>query len=337
MREYRLMEQALGLFGLDLRGRKVLTEAASNAFLWTPLLAALAGAEVVAVAGESRHATMRQVIDETSRHARALGLAERIDIRAGRTSGLGAGAEIVTNLGFVRPIDADVVGKMEPDGIVCLMWEPWEFRPGEIDLDACARRGIAVLGTNERDPRLRTFSYVGLTVIKLLLERGVEVLGSQVLLLGSGPFVEETARQLRLLGASVHERLEDCPDTPDCAVCLEHSAHDQCLVGEGGLLDLGRCEGRRIPLILHVCGKVDMRHVEAHGGTCIPALPARCGYMSFSTAYVGPKPVIDLHAAGLRIGQAWLERDTAVLDALALPLPQYPCLPAAEYSGRRPG
>ena len=44
MREYRLIEQAINTFNLNLKGKIVYSEAASHEFLWTPIIAALANA-----------------------------------------------------------------------------------------------------------------------------------------------------------------------------------------------------------------------------------------------------------------------------------------------------
>ncbi len=327
MREYRLVEKAIHTFGLDLTDRHVLTEAASNAFIWTPLVAALAGAKVTAITDSSHHSSVDQVVKKTQHLARTLGVANRIDIRVKRTPDIGTGADIITNLGFVRPINENIIRNMNSGGVICLMWEPWEFRKEDIDVDACRRHGIAVLGTNEHDPRLNTYAYVGLMVLKLLLEQNIELLGSTVLLLGHGPFTTHTARQLRLMGTIVYESPDECPRDVDCVVCLEHQAHDFCLVGKNGLLDLSRLAGHT-PLIIHICGNIDAAHITEHGCRCVPSVPAPCGHMSFTTAHVGPKPVINLHTAGLRIGQAWLEHDATILEELALPLPHYNCIPA---------
>ena len=320
MREYQLMFNTLKKFGLDLTGRTVFTEAASNAFLWTPIMAALAGAEqVFAVSGSSKYGSFEEICNETMRHARNLNVEDRIVITRDKDQRQIAQADIVTNLGFVRPLDKQFVDSLNPGAVICLMWEPWEFRSGEIDLAACDRRGIPVLGTNERDPRLQTYRYVAMTVIKLLLEHEIEIFDTDLLILGSGHFVGLTAHALTGLGARVYLDETDLPGPPDCVVCLEHHNHD-CLIGDDGVFRLADCDG--LPLILHICGNVDSDCVKKHGSRLVPPIPATCGFMSFTTGHVGPKPVIDLHAAGLKVGQAWLEQDKNELARLAKSLPK---------------
>jgi hypothetical protein len=59
------------------------------------------------------------------------------------------------------------------------------------------------------------------------------------------------------------------------------------------------------------------------------------GYMTVATDYLGPRPVIDLHAAGLKVGEA-LSRgmrafgDTAKARDFAMS-----CSPAMDFDGER--
>ena len=73
--------------------------------------------------------------------------------------------DILTNTGFLRPINKKLIKALTPKCVIPLMWEPWEFRPEEIDIDACVERGIKVYGTNEADPRLKTMDYIGWIVL----------------------------------------------------------------------------------------------------------------------------------------------------------------------------
>jgi hypothetical protein len=67
------------------------------------------------------------------------------------------------------------------------MWEGWEFRSEDLDLLACQRRGIPVVGTNEAHPALRIFDYLGMVVVKLIYEVEIEVMRSSIGLIASNP------------------------------------------------------------------------------------------------------------------------------------------------------
>ena len=68
------------------------------------------------------------------------------------------------------------------------MWEPWEFRDGEVDLTALRNRGVPIIATAETHPDVRTLDYLGPTIARLLLDSGIEVIRSHLLVLGSDPF-----------------------------------------------------------------------------------------------------------------------------------------------------
>jgi hypothetical protein len=321
MREYFLIKDSIKNFNLNLKNRVVYTEAASNSFLWTPLLAACAGAKkVYAVTADSVYAKAEAVASETKKHAAELGVLDQIEIVFSKNNDQLNEADVITNLGFVRPIDKQMVAQLKPESVILLMWEPWEFRDDDIDIHACRQRNIPLIGTNERDPRLLTFTYVALTVLKLLLENNIEIHGSDILLLGAGHFIKDTVSCLSNNGARV-QVLSTCGEKItnhfDAVICLEHENHSLCLLGENGVIgaDIDR---KQIELIIHICGKVDPVFIKRKAWRCVPKTPAKPGRMSFTTGYVGPKPVIDLHAAGLRVGQAFLEDDKKTLMELGV-------------------
>src|SRR3954452_4005059 len=107
-----LIRRAGAEMGLALPGASVLTEAATGAYVVTPVLAALGGASrVSAVTRPTSHGSVEQVVDQTMTLAGMLGVADRINIHSdGVTKELVESANIVTNSGHVRPIDDRIVG-----------------------------------------------------------------------------------------------------------------------------------------------------------------------------------------------------------------------------------
>ncbi len=136
MRELRLAREAVRRFALDLTPYTVFTECATGHFAWTAALALLAGApRVLALARGTRFGSAAAAAEATRAAAEAVGGADRLHVvhdhaRIGE-------ADIVTNTGAVRPLDAAVVARMRPGAVVPLMWETWEFRPSDLDLPAC--------------------------------------------------------------------------------------------------------------------------------------------------------------------------------------------------------
>lgn len=184
-----------------------------------------------------------------------------------------------------------------------------------MDLVECKNLGIPVLGTNEHHRDLRIFEYLGVVALKLLLEVGMEIFRSHVVVVGSGEFAHQvvatliaakarvtllsTGRKGRLRTLKARQAFRDA----DAVVVVEHY-NNRALIGQGG--EIGADElfslNPRIA-ITHICGGVDRESLSAVGINCHPSRFAVPGYMSVSTDYLGPRPVIDLHTAGLKIGE----------------------------------
>lgn len=313
-RRERLVRKAVQAFNLELHPFCVLTEAATGHFMLTPLIAAIGGARMVyALARDSKYGSAAQVAHATRALAHDWGVASHVQVLEHRDDPRLEEADIVTNLGAVRPIDAALLDRLSPRVAVALMWETWEFRAQDLDLDLCRRRGIPVLGTDEGHADLRIFGYLPQVAIRLLHELGIEVFRSTVAVVGSGPFADETCRGLAAAGAVPTPisplLLREAPSrvtlaSADAILFVEHHER-RVLVGDGGVLAADELhEINPAAVVAHICGGVNERDLDRVGLRHAPAAFAPPGFMSVSTAYVGPRPVIDLHAAGLRVGQA---------------------------------
>ncbi len=128
------------------------------------------------------------MIDQTREIASVARAPGSIEIVTELNHSIIAQADVVTNSGHVRPINRDMIALLKPTAVVPLMYESWEFRETDVDLEACRDRGIAVAGTNERHPEIDVFSYLGIMAVKLLLDSGVAVYKSRVVLLCDNPF-----------------------------------------------------------------------------------------------------------------------------------------------------
>ena len=307
----RLVQEAVDRVALDLSGRVVVTEAATGPYVVTPVLAALAGAErVYAWTRATRYGSVHEVRAQTLALAVPLGVAERITIREGRPTGDLAEADVVTNSGHVRPIDAELVSALKPDAVVPLMFEAWEIQAGrfDLDLDGLRSRGIAVAGTNERHPSVDVFSYLGLMAVKALLDAGVPAHGTHLGLLCDSPFAEYIERGLRGAGArsvTVAGRVEELrpPHSLD-ALVVSLRPHG------GSVLDVAAVAAlaRRWPglQVVQYWGDLDREVLAAAGLPCWPATPPGPGHMAVLPSAVGPDPVVRLQAGGLKVAEILL-------------------------------
>jgi hypothetical protein len=353
-RTHSLAHRLIEHFDLDLTGLAVLTEAASGPYAATPLIAALAGADrVLARTRDSSWASRGDVREATMAAATAWGVAERVDVRFEPTVDLVAEADVITNSGFVRPIDAAVVARMKPTAVVSLMWETWEVRDSDLDLEACRARDILVLGTCESRPPCDLTGYSPFIAIKLLFELGLEGHENRVLLLGGQPTLGGAmAAQLPRLGIDVtwfaasgtdgahaYEELptfvEEHLSSFDALILAEH-ADRRLLLGNGGLLDPSRMAERHPGLRVGVIsGNVDADALRASRLPFAPTHIAPFGHMSYQASELGPLPVLKLYTAGLRVGEvmARARRDGASpAEAARLALADSP---AMDFEGER--
>ena len=320
-----LMHAAIDACALDLRGLAVLTEAATGAYVVTPVLAALAGAgHVHAVARATRHGSVEQVRAGTLALARLAGVAHRIEIAADKTPQALARADIVTNSGHVRPLDARTIGLMKPGAVIPLMYERWELREADLDLAAARARGIRVVGTNERHPAVDVFSYLGLMAAKLLMDAGVAVLHSRVLVLCDNPFEPYIARGLSAAGATVDStaRLDDARASAgyDAILVALQPGAQPVLSRDAIGLAAQRWPGAVVAVYW---GDVDRGLLREAGLPAWPAEAPGAGHMGILPSGIGPEPIVRLQAGSLKAAEALLRHgaDSAhAAHAFAQPL-----------------
>lgn len=290
---------------LNLEGLVVLTEAASGHYVYTPLVAAAAGAdEVIAVTRDSRYGSTTDVERRTMRLAKSLDVRDRIRVIEGRPSPEDIGlADIVTNLGFVRPIDEEFISHMKTTAAVPLMFETWEHREEDVDLQACRDRGIPVLGTNEAHPSLRVLDYVGDLCVQKLQEHGVDIDGAQVWVIAGNRFEEYIVDGLKSAGADVMKRPTRDGSEVDAVVVSSYPDPDPVFS------DTSPNSARHAAgaVVLQLTGRLARKKLKEAGATMIPENPPAFGHMAWTLAELGPDPVIKLHAGGLKVGEllAW--------------------------------
>jgi hypothetical protein len=304
----RLMGAAIKRCELDLNGFEVLTEAASGGYVVTPVLAAVAGAKYVfAVTKPSRHGTVDDIRDATMVLARSAGVEDKIEIVTKVTAEIVGAVDIVTNSGHVRPIDAAMIGRMKATAVVPLMYEAWELRASDVDIDACREHGIAVAGTNERHPAIDVFSYLGIMAVKLLLDAGVVIYGSRLLVVCDNPFAPYIVRCLRALGAEIEliERFDEVEglqrNGPLDALLLAVNPHQSPPLGFPEANQLAdRWPGT---VLAQFWGDVDRDEFGRASVPCWPIPGPAAGHMGILPSAVGAEPVVRLQAGGLKVAE----------------------------------
>ncbi|MFA4966589.1 MAG: hypothetical protein WC709_13290 [Thermoleophilia bacterium] len=316
----RLVRRAIERHRLDLTGLCVLTEAGGGHRRVTAVIAALAGADAVyAVGRDGPGADRRQAEEQTMYLAALAGVQDRVHPLTTRLQAPLGVVDIVTDLPGVRPIDESVVRIVAESAAVSLMRGVVHWRAAELDVATCRRRGIAVAGVDE--DAIDLHRYAPMQATWGLLQLGVEVVDATLLLAGDGPAYAKVARGLAQAGARV---LVAAPESAGRislygglkvgdglgeagargrlgeadAVVLCPARPDERTVAPGGWIDAGELAAAAPHLgVVSLSGELDRRGLQAAGLRCWP------GPTDPAPLDLLPQPLIDLYAAGFKVGE----------------------------------
>jgi hypothetical protein len=198
----RLVRREIELTHLDLTGLRVLTEASVGYRRVAPVVAALAGAdEVYAVGRDSVTASRKEAEEQTAYLAGLARVGARVKLLPTRLQAPLDTVDVVIDLPGVRPIDESIIRHVAGTAAVTLPRRAALWRPAEVDVATCRRRGVAVAGLDEEAVGLHRYSPPA--VLAALLDLGVEVAGSRIVVAGDGPAAAYVVQALSRLGASV--------------------------------------------------------------------------------------------------------------------------------------
>lgn len=321
-RTEKIVLDTIQKFNLKMNDFVVYTEAATNNYQFTPIICALTGAKkVFAVTRDSYYGKKETIANNTMKLAKKFKVENKISIVFEKKKEDISQADIITNSGFVRPINKQLVSWMKPIAVIPLMWETWELRSCELDLDECRKRGILVLGTNEHHEKLRLFRSNFFLICKLMFECGLGVYKDNLLLVGDSHINESLADYLvktsvdfkwitinsilsgrfKTHCVSKEEAVKEL-EKFDAIIVADHRC-DIELIGENGLLTPSIINQKNeFMCIIHIWGKIDKERLKQLNIKVHPDFNVPYGYMNVSPDYLGPKTTIELIIAGLHVG-----------------------------------
>jgi hypothetical protein len=308
----KLIEDAIMFNKLNLTDLVVFTEAASKNYVVTPIIAAMAGAaRVYAITSDSVYGKAKDVEEFTYNFAEFCDVRDKIKVIFEKKKEIISQANIITNLGFVRPIDKNFVEMMNEKAVLPYMCEAWEYREGDIDIKTCESKNIPVMATNENYSGLGVFTFCGNLCIKMLFELEIEVYKSKIVIVSNDKFGKVIGKHLRAIGADVYliENLKSemnrrYLEDSDALVVADYTNNDVFVGAEGAQITAKELVKRSRKIsVIQFAGDADIGELDKYN---IPYFPQkRIGKfrMGMTLAELGPKPVIDLHCAGLKVGE----------------------------------
>jgi hypothetical protein len=151
--------------------------------------------------------------------------------------------------------------------------------------------------------------YLGLAVKKLLFECGIEVFQSKIGIVGKGKFANTIKESLSKDEAVIFEienfskKEKNAISDFDALIIADYHTETN-YIGNNALIEPEELKKINTDIkIIHICGKVCEHDLLINELEYYPKIIAPLKHMSITTDFVGPKPLIDLHTAGLKVGE----------------------------------
>lgn len=331
--KYKL-EEAVNRLALNLKGKTVLTEAATGAYVVTPVLAALAGAKVYAFTKTTRYGTVEEVKKLTYDLLKQFSIDEnQLVIVDELTPEIISQADIITNSGHLRSLNAEKLQHAKKGVVIPLMYEAWEWRDGDLDLEFCKVNQINVGATNERHPDVDVFNYLGDMALKMIFDAGLCPYKNNFILLCNNDFGPFIAKVLSKVCANIGVCDKEENKTKYEGITIdwlgnfpEFKATEKYKNAEGIIFTAYPFENTWIgkndapisikklkeelanPFVLRYAGHIseeecknEIRFYPEH---------VHAGHMGILPSAIGFDPIIRLQSGGLKTGQLLLENET---------------------------
>ncbi len=315
------ISQIIDELKLDLREKTVLTEAATGAYAVTPVIAAAAGANVIAFTKDTKYGSTEDVIRETNEIISLFEKDLKIKIVNSLSPDILKDVDIITNSGHLRPINKNILEYVKNEAVVSYMYEAWEYRKEDLDLEFCNKKGIRVVATNERHPDIDVFNYLGELAVKLIHDAGKSLYRNKFIIISNNDFGYHIANTLvklcdKLGVVDVKKNKQKYPDKiewlgdfpefniPESfkdteAIIFTAYPFDNTWIQQNGIIPINVFEKIIDPLILRYAGHVDTDSLDKNNISYFPEF-VKSGHMGILLSEIGYDSIIRLQAGGLK-------------------------------------
>ena len=359
----KIIQNSIKKVNLDLSGLTILTEAATGHWIYTPFIAAFANASsIICKTRDSKYGTSKDIITNFLNISQFLGFQNKITVIDNLDSDLIQKADIVTNSGLVRPIEKNFINAMKKSGVISLMWEPWEFRESDIDLTACWKNGISILGVNETNDLLNCMDCAGDLIKRILEINNLSIKNKNVILVAenkSASYIIDTLQSSdvaslvcvsKIFGKELQKKGVDVissdlndplvePFLKKCDIIIIDSIPIKSKVIGGTGLKISKLKeiSPKVKIIVYF-GSVDYLELKNNGIECYPEQNPGDEHMGWTADLLGSKIIIELNTLGLKVGEILarfrsegLSARDAEIEALKSPL----CLDFSEEQRKK--
>lgn len=309
---------------LDLNGKIILTELGSNDFCFTPIIPFLANAKkVFALVKDSKYGKAADIKTNFIANFGHLPGIDKIEIFCNHLPEYPIEeADIITNSYPLRPLDEKLLLSAKKGVVIPLMYESWEFRHGEIDIDYCKQHNIKVGGTWENHPLINVFDYVSVLGLKLALNAGYEVSRNNIFVWSDDDFGEMISSGFKknggcvFYGTNIEMFYETLPSLDFIFLC-DYDETKSYFDGDDPIFSLERIKNINNRLgIIHLYGTINIEQLLNEGFNVYPKKNGLPKYMTETLSYSGQIPVLKLLTAGFKVGAELSEGNYSTLTQI---------------------
>ncbi len=311
-RTLQVVQKIIHELNLNLSGFNVITELGSNHYALVPIIASLSGAQsVITLTRDSSYGKAQDIIDEFHSLKNKFGLELNINTKTALLNEDYEQAHIITNSNFLRPLNKEKLSKTKPELVIPLMYDAWELRKGDLDIEYCSKNKIRVVGTNESTSTFPIFDYCGLLAMKMAFEAGYEIKENKIVVWSDDPFGNLIKTTFENLGANVFitnkfKELKTLMEDVDFIFISDYFEKKDFSEANGffDLIELKKINSKFG--IIHLYGKLDYSKLIEQGIPCYPKKNGFANKMTFTLEHIGIIPFIKLIAGSFKVAQCTL-------------------------------
>ncbi len=309
-----LINVIVSQLNLDLTGLTILTDVGSNYYSFLPIIALKANAKKIFVwCSDCQYGEAKHIISEFKNVLSDLRLdSSRFEFTLNSKPGNQINAaNIVTNSFHIRPIDSLFISQMDKDAVISLMYEKWELRKEDVDVDFCGQNNIRVAGTYESHESLLIFNSAGNLAQKMIYEAGFEIWQNKIFVWSNDHFGEVITDSLKNAGASEVICSTDIDSLKSKLKNLDvlfladyHESRNYFGEEQDSVFNIKEIIDLNPNIaIVHLYGEVKHDLLMKNNLKVYPPFDGKAQKMSFTLGHLGLKPIINLQAAGLKVGE----------------------------------
>ena len=296
---------------LDLTGYTILTEVGSSEYVFTPIIAALANADkIFAYTRNSRHGLAKENILKCNKILNSIGLHDKVEFYTGKVNKKHLEkADIITNSGFLRPLDENKLKHVKSTSVIPLMYEKWELRDSDIDINYCKKNNIKVAGTSENHPSLLVFNHVGPLAIKMALNAGYEVYENKIIVWSDDHFGKVVKEAFLNIGAKEvilttdEIVLEQNFKNVDFIFICDYDEIREYGTEEFINFDYLSNKNKNFGVV-HLYGKINYDKHKNSLTNIYPPFDGSPSLMTFTLSHVGINPIVNLQVSGFKVAES---------------------------------